>query len=209
VVCDRPGLAPAGCFAATTEDGIFRSATRGTHWARWNFGLLDLNVFSLAISPAFAVDETLMAGVESGVFRSTNGGRAWREVELSVGFEPVMSLALSPHYGEDGIIFAGTETQGVLFSEDNGERWMRLGEDVIKDPVNGVLLSPDFPDQPEVLVLMETGLWLSRDRGREWLKIEEAPEGLTAVCAPRGLAVGAPLFVGCVGGEVVRLTMNV
>ena len=93
-------------IAATTEDGIFRSANRGSNWSRWNFGLLDLNVYSLAISPDFAEDETLYAGVESGIFRSTNGGRAWREVDLSIGFEPVISLAMSPAYAYDQTLFA-------------------------------------------------------------------------------------------------------
>ncbi len=65
-------------FAGTMEDGVFRSADRGASWVAWNFGLLDLNVLCLAVSPDFANDETLVAATESGLFVSTNGGRAWR-----------------------------------------------------------------------------------------------------------------------------------
>lgn len=195
-------------LAATTEDGIFRSANRGGHWSRWNFGLLDLNVFCLAISPGFGSDETLLAGVESGIFRSTNGGRAWREVELSVGYEPVVSLALSPSYPEDGVIFAGTETQGLLMSGDSGEHWERLGADVITDPVNMIVLSPDYPAQPDVLALLEGALWLSRDGGVSWRQLETGSTSMTAVAAPRGLAPGAPLLVGLMGGEVIFTTVS-
>jgi photosystem II stability/assembly factor-like uncharacterized protein len=204
-----PNFAEDGVLlAASTEDGIFRSATRGTHWARWNFGLLDLNVFCLAISPGFAQDETLLAGVETGVFRSTNGGRAWREVDLSVGYEPVVSLALSPRYPEDGKIFVGTETQGLLLSMDDGASWTRLGEEVITDPVNTILLSGDYPDQGDMLVLSQNALWLSRDGGAAWDKVEPVMEGMTSVLAPDGLHVGAPLLIGLMEGNVVLTTLD-
>jgi photosystem II stability/assembly factor-like uncharacterized protein len=195
-------------LAASTEDGIFRSATRGGHWSRWNFGLLDLNVFCLAISPGFAEDETLLAGVETGVFRSTNGGRAWREIDLSVGYEPVVSLAMSPRYPQDGRIFVGTETQGLLFSADDGVTWTRLGGDVITEPVNSILLSPAYPEEADILVLSENALWLSRDGGAVWAQVELAPEGMTAVLAPEGLHTGAPLLVGLIEGKVLRLTLT-
>lgn len=70
------------------EDGIFRSANRGERWSPWNFGLLDLNVLALAISPCFESDETIFAGTESGIFRSTNGGRAWREADFPLSWHP-------------------------------------------------------------------------------------------------------------------------
>lgn len=202
-------------LAATTEDGIFRSANRGSHWARWNFGLLDLTVYCLAISHDFEEDETLFAGVESGVFRSTNGGRAWREVDLSVGFEPVISLALSPRYREDGILLAGTETQGLLISEDRGESWRRIGADKITDPINSIQLSPAFPENGDILVLCEAALWLSRDKGATWVEVPEAPvadittAGMTAVLAPAGLSVGAPLLIGQLDGEVSQIALTV
>ncbi|MBN1247288.1 MAG: hypothetical protein JXC32_06490 [Anaerolineae bacterium] len=196
-------------LAATTEDGIFRSANRGSHWARWNFGLLDLNVYSLAISPGFADDETLFAGVESGIFRSTNGGRAWREIELPVGFEPVISIALSPVYPDDGIVLAGTETQGLLISEDRGGSWRRIGQTAIKAPVNSLLLSPGFEHRREILVLSESALLLSRDGGNTWAMVPGAPDSMTAVLAPQGISPGCPLLIGQVGGEVASIELAI
>ena len=60
------------------DDGVYRSADRGVRWVAFNFGLLDLHVSCLAVSPDYADDETLLAGTESGIFESTNGeiGRA-------------------------------------------------------------------------------------------------------------------------------------
>jgi hypothetical protein len=82
------------------EDGVLRSWDRGISWAGWNFGLLDLNVYALAISPEFRADETLFVGVESGVFRSGNGGRAWRETAFPMEAGPVLSLAIRDKLSE-------------------------------------------------------------------------------------------------------------
>jgi photosystem II stability/assembly factor-like uncharacterized protein len=196
-------------FVGTMEDGVFLSTDRGTRYQRWNFGLLDLNVLTLAISPAFAEDETLFAGTETGVFRSTNGGRAWRETSFPIDRAPVISLAVSPNYADDGSLFAGTESSGLFHSDDRGQTWARVGEDAVMDAVNAVIVSPDFPAAPDVLVALSSALLVSRDGGQSWADwrggVELMTQGVSAVAAPQGLAPGSPLLVGLVGGEVLRL----
>lgn len=211
-------------FAGSLEDGVFRCADRGRQWHAWNFGLLDLNILCLAISPTFAADDTLFVGTDSGIFRSSNGGRAWREVgpglvhlpqgeaasasPLPPDFAPVLSLALSPHYATDGILFAGTETQGLWYSEDRGHDWTRLGEEIITGAVNGIILGPEFPTRPDVLIWVDESLFISRDRGRSWSEWSThlaQSSSISAVVAPQGLEAGAPLLLGLVGGAVLRI----
>jgi photosystem II stability/assembly factor-like uncharacterized protein len=193
-------------FASTMDDGVLRSADRGSRWASWNFGLLDLSVFCIAISPEFADDETLFAGVETGVFRSTNGGRAWRETDFPIDFAPVLSLALSPDYAQSGVLFAGTESYGLFRSDDRGRTWQRIGEEAITDAVNGVILSPEFPAKPHVLVALGTALLVSRDGGQSWTDWKDGldlEQGVASIAAPQGLDADAPLLVGLVGGDVL------
>lgn len=195
-------------LAGTLEDGVFRSADRGSHWSAWNFGLLDLSVLCMAISPDFAHDETLFVGTESGVFRSTNGGRAWREVSFPTEFAPVLSLALSPDYANDGVLFAGTESCGLFCSGDRERTWACLGKDVVTDAVNGIVLSPEFPAQPDVLVMLSTALLVSRDGGQSWSDWKAGlafEQGLASVAAPQGLDPGVPLLVGLVEDGVLRV----
>lgn len=198
-------------LAGTLEDGVFRSGDRGVHWAAWNFGLLDLNVLSLAISPDFANDETLFAGTESGVFRSTNGGRAWREVDFPTDFAPVLSLALSPNYTRDRTVFAGTEEYGLWCSrcsEDRAGSWTRSGEEFIAGAVNGIILSPEFQANPDVLVVLHDALRVSRDGGQSWsdwpVPLPTA-SGVISAVAPQGLDPDAPLLVGLADGRVLRV----
>lgn len=195
-------------FAGTMEDGVFRSSDRGDHWVRWNFGLLDLHVMALALSPAFATDETLYAGVESGIFRSTNGGRAWREVPFPTDLAPVLSLALSPAFKQDGLLLAGTEEHGLWCSRDAGRSWSQLGEDVLAGSVNAIVLGADFPRTPLILAVTSAGVLLSEDGGCTWSEVAvdlPAEESVVTVAAPRGLRRGAALLLGLSGGSVVRV----
>lgn len=187
-------------LAATLEDGVFQSSDRGNAWAAWNFGLLDLNVLCLAISPDFARDETLFAGTGSGLFRSSNGGRAWREVELPVECPPVLSIALT----KDAVL-VGTETEGLFTSQDGGRSWQRLGTQELDGAINAILTGESSND---LLVVQDDTLWVSRDAGASWSPWQHAGEGIegvAAVAAPHGIAEGAPLLIGMFDGSVVRL----
>jgi photosystem II stability/assembly factor-like uncharacterized protein len=195
-------------LAGTTDAGVYRSADRGSRWVSWNFGLLDLSVIAMALSPNFAEDETIYVGTESGIFRSTNGGRAWKEVDLPIGFEPVLSLALSPNFAEDEVLFAGTESEGLFYSADRGKNWTLLGQDVIAEAVNTIVLSPGYPAKPDVLVMLGDALLISRDNGQSWTNWQDGlplAQGLSAIVAPQGLDAGSPLLIGLVEDGVRRV----
>ena len=195
-------------FAGTMEDGIFRSGDRGAHWEAWNFGLLDLNVLCLSISPDLAHDETLYAGTDSGVFRSTNGGRAWRETGFPAEAAPVLSLTVSPLFARDGVLFAGTESCGLFYSKDRGQSWQRVAKRNIPRTVNAILLSPRFPQKPDILVLTDKALLVSRDGGRSWSKRGTSAElkaGITSVVAPSGFGQRSRLLVGLADGRVLHV----
>jgi photosystem II stability/assembly factor-like uncharacterized protein len=193
-------------FAGTLEDGVFRTADRGSRWASWNFGLIDLGVLCLALSPEFGKDETLFAGTETGLFRSSNGGRAWREVGLPEDIAPVLSLALAPDYTQSGCLFAGTESNGLWKSNDRGVSWGPL-EEVGAGAINALLVGGGA-GRIAVVALVDETLRLSDDGGATWrdmaldLPGDAAPVSLAA---PEGLAPGAALLVGCSEGAVRTL----
>ncbi len=195
-------------LAGTFEDGVFCSTDRGNNWVAWNFGLLDLNVLALEISPDFGKDETLFVGVDSGVFRSTNGGRAWREVAFETSLAPVLNLAISPNYMEDGILLVGTEAEGLWLSDDLGSTWKRIGEKWISGTVNAILISSKMSTTPELLVLDNNNLLFSPDLGtnwRPWKTDLDIGSEIISVIAPEGLERMGPLLIGLIDGSVLRL----
>jgi photosystem II stability/assembly factor-like uncharacterized protein len=198
-------------FAGTAQDGVYRSADRGNTWVAWNFGLYDLNILCMAVSPHFATDETLFIGTESGLYQSTNGGRAWRELAFPVEYAPVLSLALAPSYAlEQGAIYAGTEAWGLYRSIDEGQTWERLGENAIPEDVSSVLTAGDGAASADLLVLSTAGVLVSHDEGETWQDVSPDladEQGWTCVAAPDGLTAGAPLLLGLSDGAVVRLTL--
>lgn len=182
----RDGIA----FAGTVQDGIFRSNDRGESWHGWNFGLLDLNVLTVAVSPAFEQDETVFAATTTALFRSKNGGRAWREVGFPHAASPVLSLALSPTFAEDGTLFAGTEAAGVFRSTDRGTTWQALTGLPTEESINGLAVSPAFARDRTVLALTDGGLYLSRDAGETWALCAELPGALCLAASPSVTLVG-------------------
>ncbi|MBN1148232.1 MAG: hypothetical protein JXA78_13325 [Anaerolineales bacterium] len=118
----------AALLAATLEDGVFLSLDGGRSWQAWNFGLLDWNVYCLALSPGFVQDRAVFIGAETGLFRSTNGGRSWRELPFPAGAAPLVQITLSPAFSQDGVITVETEEAGSYRSTDGGLTWAQLSE---------------------------------------------------------------------------------
>jgi photosystem II stability/assembly factor-like uncharacterized protein len=202
-----PNYARDRCvFAGTMEDGMLLSVDGGASWHPWNFGLLDARVMALAISPGFARDGTLFTATETGIFRSSNNGRSWSETNFPPELAPVLCLALSPNFSQDSTLFAGTESNGLLKSIDEGNTWQRLGEEAIIGVVNAILISPEYPNRKELLLLGEDKLLVSCDDGETWSErpvITHLETALTCVIAPEGFRQGAKLLVGSQDGGVI------
>lgn len=188
-------------LAGTMEDGVFSSTDRGRHWQPWNFGLFDLGVLCLAVSPHLQADETVVAGTETGLYRSTNAGRAWRESGFPSACAPILSLAYTA--GRDaGLLFAGTEDNGLFISADGGASWDRRAPDTLPGAVNQLqnLCQPD--GSAEIYALSDDGVLRSRDAGRNWdflVRTEAAP---STILVPD--PSGAVMFVGLTGKGIVK-----
>lgn len=129
-------------FAATAKDGVLRSADYGATWHAWNFGLLDLAVNAIALSPSFAEDATLYAATDHAVFMSVNSGRAWKELGASNDAGPFTALCELPLKGGDHL-FAGTEGNGLWASARPFDEWRRV-KSLRADEINFLLAQPQL-----------------------------------------------------------------
>ena len=65
-------------LASTEDQGIFRSADRGTSWKSASNGLENQSINAVWFSPTYDSDRTVFAGsAGNGVYRSTDGGDTW------------------------------------------------------------------------------------------------------------------------------------
>jgi len=183
-------------LAGTAEDGIFYSNARGMQWAAWNFGLLDLSVYCIGMSPAFKDNQLVYAGTETGLLQSTNAGRTWRALPFPIDLAPVVSLLVD---GE-GRIYAGTEEHGLQCSADEGRTWERLVPAAIPAVVNAI--AADFPSPGAMTVLLESQAMASTDGGRHWRLMADFKQPVTALAA--GTDAGLCL-VGTATGEILCL----
>jgi photosystem II stability/assembly factor-like uncharacterized protein len=187
-------------LAATMEDGVFSSTDRGLRWQPWNFGLFDLNVLCVALSPAWLENETIYAGTETGVYRSANGGRAWRHTGFPAECAPALCIACI-EAGDSGAmrLIVGTEQHGLLASCDNGETWDRLADNSMTGAVNQLHVSGRGDNSPLIHALVEDGVVRSDDAGATWTKMLSVEGTLTAM-----LPLADRILLG-IGGRGVAL----
>ena len=189
-----PDFGDDGLIAAgTAEDGIFISVDQGENWIPWNFGLIDLHVNALAMSPTFHRDHTLFAGTESGIFRSLNGGRAWREVPFPMNFAPVLSLGIAT----SGRLFAGSESHGAFASDDGGLNWRQI-EAFADGAVNAIHIRDS-----RVWLLFNEAIAVSDDGGDTWASNPLPPGKGAMTLLP--FPSSAAALVGFADGDLLRL----
>lgn len=189
-------LAPGGiCFAARNS-GLYRSGDGGQTW-RPAYQSLNLDAplatTTVALSPSFSSDHTLLAGANGGVLRSTDGGASWQITMLPEPAPLVTRLACSPNFAVDGLVFAGTLEDGMFRSADGGATWAAWNFGLLDQNVLALALSPDFARDQAIYAGVDSGLFRSSNSGRSWREVE-LPGGFTAVLSIA--AVAGELWVG-------------
>lgn len=110
-----PGYASDRTVFAVTSTGVYKSTDSGALWTQVNPAT---SGNSLALSPAYAADQTLFAGVHGvNVFKSGDGGSSWSPSDSNFAVENhLASLATSPSFDSDRIVFALTYLNGPNLS---------------------------------------------------------------------------------------------
>jgi hypothetical protein len=140
-------------------------------------------ITSMAISPAFATDRTLLIGDDRGVYRSTDAGTTWSTHKL----DAIATVLFSPNYVADHTIFAvgsfreqGTSVPTVRFfhSRDQGATWTRQVVGGSYATRLQLMVSPTYA-QDQTLFVLASGdgggafqggsLFRSTDGGGTWI----------------------------------------
>lgn len=157
--------------------GIVRSEDAGESWVESGTGLRftgnDANA-QLAISPAFASDQTLFTTTGRGLFKSTDSGDTWeKQSALPFGMNmSIRTLALSPNYDQDQTLLVGLSGTGLFKSEDGGATFFMVGRDLIRNnfELYRVAFSPNYA-LDNTIYGGGSQLFVSRDGGHKWREV--------------------------------------
>ncbi len=198
-------------------DGLFRTTDAGVTWTQLYRGW----VYSLAVSPQFAADQSLLISpgdykLSGGIQKSTDGGRTWQPRNMGLaGYNPggqITWIEYAPGFADNHTVFLNYN--GTLFrSSDAGDTWQDLTwranlpffirEQVVSPRYASdrtlwawVAVSTDVSCQ-QVSPCRPAGSYISRDGGDTWEALP-APEKLAVQgagewCQPDG-GCGVVLF---------------
>jgi photosystem II stability/assembly factor-like uncharacterized protein len=202
----RPGLVLSLIFVASDggevllaglhRDGVARSRDDGRTWEVTNAGLDARLLTCLALSPAFAQDQTLFAaGPQDGVSVSADGGRTWTERNAGLDDAGVLGLAVSPAYARDRTLYVATAA-GIHVSRDAGATW---AGSAASEPARAVVTGPARGSAPPSVVAAMSGgrLLASNDAARTWRTLADSFDGgeIILLAHSPGYAVDRTLFV--------------
>ncbi len=161
-------------LAGTSGHGVYGSSDGGGSWQPT--GLSGGTVRALAVSPDFALDQTLFAASGdkyTGYSRSTDGGASWQNL---YGIYNRASLALSPDYAADQTLFATGEDSGkIKKSIDGGDSWQEVTSWDRNRGGMELMWADDGGANGRLFIGSYQGVWYSGDEGATW---QQAASGL-------------------------------
>lgn len=164
---------------------LLRSETRGTTWdaispqltswpGRGDFG----TITNIAVSPTSS--DTILLGTDDGkVWATPNLGNTWINVSGGLPERWVTRVAFDPRDSKRlYVTFSGLKWDDPLshvFRSDNfGESWIDVSDNLPDAPVNALAVDPVDPDA--IFVGTDVGAFISFDRGGAWQSLgEELP----------------------------------
>jgi photosystem II stability/assembly factor-like uncharacterized protein len=163
------GDADGDLFAAG-EYGIWRRSS-GV-WQPVNAGLMGVmaaTISDMAVSPAYAQDQTLFAanvrtvGIGASLYKSTDRGATWRNLTNAAS---IGQIVLSPAFATDRRAYMVAD-QRIKVSTDAGETWSLQPFWNERHTARLLVLSPDFAADQKMVAVGDQ-VYLSDDAGATW-----------------------------------------
>jgi photosystem II stability/assembly factor-like uncharacterized protein/DNA-binding beta-propeller fold protein YncE len=180
-------IAPGGDYFQIYNAQLYRAQNGAQPWEILGRGLPDRYVTTLAISPNFRADQTLLVALggpdrAGSLYRSRDGGDTWQPTTRGLTDLNIKHIVFSPTFAQDNTIFVSSLSGGLYRSADGGDTWLSLAGAYTTDPasaqVSDMAVSPNFASDGLVLISAGT-LRRSSDGGNSW-QDTGLPAGLLA-----------------------------
>lgn len=123
-------------------------------------------MLTVAISPEFDKDKTILAGTGSGLYSMRWGDATWKAVGKPLANLQVDAITYSPAFASDRSVYAGTD-QGIFRSTDGGQKWQAVANGLDGARVNAVLAQIEA-GHVKLYAATVRGLYFSEDHGDTW-----------------------------------------
>ncbi|MFT5201933.1 MAG: hypothetical protein ACI9C1_001315 [Candidatus Aldehydirespiratoraceae bacterium] len=196
-------------------DGLFRSTDAGATWDVQHTHVDYL--VGLAVSPNFAVDQTLLVTTYvKGAYVSTDGGLTWENAHTGFGhirddgngFAPVQRLynaEISPDFANDQRMFTVTPNR-FAYSDSLGEFWNNVFVTTPIPPIRGPVIapSPDFAtDQTIYFGTLKGDVHRSTTGGASpWTHLSNVGSRIRSLVVSPAITTDNILFAGTETGVV-------
>jgi photosystem II stability/assembly factor-like uncharacterized protein len=160
-------------FIGLEKAGVYKSTNGGQQWSPAGWGIENLTIKALQVTPNFASDQTLFAGSHEGLFKSTDGGASWKLLDIGLPFKNISAIGISPNYSTDSTIFVGVGVGGVYKSIDGGTSWMEVNSGLLPNIIRDIQLSPTYYHDQAVFLGTYNGAYCSFDGGLNWTEIQQ------------------------------------
>ena len=189
---------------ATAGQGLYRSQGRPWKWTQLPIGSGSVPIGSLAISPNFATDRTLLAAGDyrqPGLYRSHDGGDSW--ITLDIGLSVTQTVMLRPALTSERDYWVWSDYVGLLHSVDGGLTWGQVISQTDM-PAQSLAPSPNFAVDGTLWIGLLYGRILrTTNAGETWdTLIGSWPDNTvirSIVCSPDYVR-DRTVFVGLDGG---------
>ncbi len=169
-------------WVGTATGGIFKTVNGGVSFTPVNDGISDREVVSVAISPNYQQDSTILVTTwHEGVFASHDGGQTWQKQSkgLTTDKQADYPNFQRPHFSDLSIASNKDKTMflagfdGLFKSTDGGQVWREMNT-LTSNIIVGLGLSPNYQqDSTLAITTYLGGAYISHDQGTTWTTINK------------------------------------
>jgi photosystem II stability/assembly factor-like uncharacterized protein len=184
---------------AIVRFNLLRSVDRGLTWVRSVRGIAGVPLVDLAVSPAFAVDQTVLAiSTSGGIYRSADGGQSWRPASRQPERPPLSRVFLTAVASGPPVAHSIGRAGELWSSSDLGETWTPCPTDNLPVTCIASIGESLFAGTRTAHLLH------SSDRGQSWQVVHRLPGkiALTDLAIQPHTDGSARLAAGTSGGGV-------
>lgn len=146
--------------------GLFMSTDGANTWSTLSPDSME----SVALSPNFAIDNTLFAVYNNDkIYKSTNRGTTLKKIASPTGVTTLGVIAVSPNFANDHTLLVGSSANGIFRTANGGGAWTNVTVGLTLPNVTALSFSPNYSSDKTVFAsTLGSGFLVSTTRGVTW-----------------------------------------